>query len=77
MAARKKILKNKKSTQHKAKRRSSFSVKRLLAPFLVLAGIAIVLSFTIAPRTSVLSSKTASEVATPTLSISPTPTTVE
>lgn len=61
MPVRKKTIK-KKVVKHKAtKRKSSFSFKKLLAPFLVLAGVVVVLSYTLLPKHSVLSSQVASE----------------
>jgi hypothetical protein len=59
MPARKKIIK-KKTIKSAPKRKSKFSLKRMLAPFLVLVGVAGILSYALLPKTAVLSSQVAS-----------------
>lgn len=60
MPARKKTIK-KKAVKSAPKRKSKFSLKRILAPFIVLVAVAGILSFTLLPKSEVLSSQTASD----------------
>lgn len=59
MPVRKKIVK-KKTVKSTPKKKSKFSLKRILAPFIVLVAVAGILTATLVPKTSVLSSQTAS-----------------
>lgn len=60
MPARKKVIKRK-SGKSAPRKKSKFSIKKILAPFLVLVGVVLVLSFTLIPKSEVLSLQTASD----------------